>query len=257
MSDSLPVSGHRPRSLTTLLHPRRRVNVLGWGLAIALLLALVLRVIGLPLWFATVVGLLTIAGPLSLKWLDDQDEFGRPLMVLSVLVFAQGFHGIEHIVQWVQFHMLRMPAKLSSGLISPLNAEIIHFAWNWLILLTVGYLVAKGMRNPWAWLLLAWAAAHTFEHSYLFMHYVQSGGAQGLPGILGAGGWLNRTANQQPAVAFICNLAPALKTAPRLDVHFWWNVGETALLMLAARTTLRHGQLQPKPRQQPTSGADT
>lgn len=28
------------------------------------------------------------------------------------------------------------------------------------------------MRNSWAWLLLAWAMAHTFEHSYMFARYL-------------------------------------------------------------------------------------
>jgi hypothetical protein len=243
MSASLNVGKPEPRSLLMLIHPRQRGRVLAWGVGIGLLLALGLLAFDVPLWLATLVVLGAIAGPLSLKWLDDQDQFGKPLMVLSMLVFAQGFHGIEHIMQWLQFHVFNMPAKQSSGLISPLNAEIVHFTWNWLVLLTVGYLVARGMRNPWAWLLLIWAAAHTFEHSYLFMHYIQSGGAQGLPGILGRGGWLNRSANAQPAVAFICNLAPAVKTATRLDVHFWWNVGETVLLMLAARSALLRHQL--------------
>ncbi len=244
MSASLHAGKRGPRSLLLLLHPRQRSRLLARGFAIGLVLALLLRTAGLPLWFATVVLLGAIAGPLSLKWLDDQDQFGKPLMVLSMLVFAQGLHGIEHIVQWLQFHVFGVPAKLSGGLISPLNAEIVHFTWNWLVLLAVGYLVVRGMRNPWAWLLLLWAAAHTFEHSYLFLHYLQSGGAQGLPGILGRGGWLNRTANAQPAVAFICNLAPAVKTATRLDVHFWWNVGETALLLLAARAAVLRGQMQ-------------
>jgi hypothetical protein len=243
MSASLPAEKTEPRSLLMLIHPRQYGTRLSNGFVIGLFLAMILLIFGVPGWFATVVVLIAIAGPLSLKWLSDQEQFGKPLMVLSMLVFAQGFHGIEHIVQWLQFHVFNLPAKQSSGLISPLNAEIVHFIWNWLVLLAVGYLVASGMRNPWAWLLLIWAAAHTFEHSYLFLHYVQSEGAQGLPGILGRGGWLNRTANSQPAVAFICNLAPAVKTATRLDVHFWWNVGETVLLMLAARSTLIRRQL--------------
>ena len=57
------------------------------------------------------------------------------------------------------------------------------------------------MRNPWAWLLLAWTTAHTFEHSYMMVRYlivlqdmralgVTNVAAQGLPGILGRDGWL-------------------------------------------------------------------
>ena len=54
--------------------------------------------------------------------------------------------------------------------------------------------------------------------------------AQGLPGILGRDGWLATSAVTQGT--FICRM-PGLTTAVRLDVHFWWNIGETTLLLLA------------------------
>jgi hypothetical protein len=60
--------------------------------------------------------------------------------------------------------------------------------------------------------------------------------AQGLPGILGRDGWLARS--ELTRGTFLCNL-PGLTTASRLDVHFWWNVGETALLLLAGHSYLR------------------
>jgi hypothetical protein len=60
--------------------------------------------------------------------------------------------------------------------------------------------------------------------------------AQGLPGILGQGGWLARSALTQGT--FLARL-PGLTTALRLDVHFWWNVGEMSLLVFAAHTYLK------------------
>ena len=39
---------------------------------------------------------------------------------------------------------------------------------------------------------------------------------------------------------FLCRL-PAVTTANRLDVHFWWNAGEAVLLFLAADRFLRRG----------------
>ena len=112
--------------------------------------------------------------------------------------------------------------------------------------MVVLYLVCGGMRNPWAWVLLAWTVAHALEHTYMMARYLQLQGelqrlgvpnvsAQGLPGILGRDGWLARSAATQGT--FLCRL-PGLTTTTRLDVHFWWNTGETALLLLAGHLFL-------------------
>jgi hypothetical protein len=37
---------------------------------------------------------------------------------------------------------------------------------------------------------------------------------------------------------FLCRL-PGLTTAVRLDIHFWWNTGETSLMILAANAYCR------------------
>jgi hypothetical protein len=140
----------------------------------------------------------------------------------------------------------RWSAHASTGLLSPANAEWVHFVWNWLVLLIVIALVAGRMRGVWAWLLLAWATAHTVEHTYMFVRHLQVLGelrglrvtgitAQGLPGILGRDGWLARS--ELTRGTFLCQL-PGLTTANRLDVHFWWNAGETALLLLAGHAYL-------------------
>jgi hypothetical protein len=96
-------------------------------------------------------------------------------------------------------------------------------------------------------LLLAWTTAHTFEHSYMMVRYllvlqdlralgVTNVAAQGLPGILGRDGWL--ASSELTQGTFICRLA-GVTTAVRLDVHFWWNIGETGLLLLAANTYMQ------------------
>ncbi len=81
------------------------------------------------------------------------------------------------------------------------------------------------------WLLVAWTAAHTAEHTYIFVNYLDEvqrlarlglplDGAQGLPGFFGQGSWLATHAGTGSALTFVCTLAPSLKSAPRLDVHF-------------------------------------
>jgi hypothetical protein len=229
--------------LLELIDPREQTRtmliLLTGGVAAG---AAAMRWWGLPLWGATVAVLLLLLTPAVLKWRDDLSRFGTTAMVISILLAMQGFHSIEHAAQLLEYHVLNWPARVASGLISAANAEWIHFTWNWIVLLVVVYLVWAGMRNPWAWLLLAWSLAHTLEHTYLFIRYlavlddlrrmgVTNVPAQGLPGILGRDGWLASSPATQGT--FLCRL-PGLTTVVRLDIHFWWNAGETALMILAA-----------------------
>jgi hypothetical protein len=227
-------------SLLTLLHPRGQLPLFAAFLTLGLVLSwLFVGWYGAPLWSAVVFTLALLLVPATRKWQADRQELGWPLTILGVLLATQAFHTIEHLAQWVQYHLLGWPLKASSGLISPLNAEIVHFGWNWAVLLTVIGLVLVGLRNRWMWLLLAWATAHTAEHTYMFINYLQSGGIQGLPGFFGAGGWLARQVDTSAPIAFLCQIAPGLAEAPRLDVHFWWNTGEIGLLLLAAAAAVR------------------
>ncbi len=245
-----PVEAHSPTRfpLLALLHPREQTRAVVILLVLGLLLwGIVVSAAGLPIWGATTIVLALLLVPGVQKWRADLLRYGSTVMVLSMLLTMQGFHSIEHAVQWIQFHLLHWPPWRSSGLISALNAEWVHFIWNWTVVLVVLLLVRGGMRNVWAWLLLGWAVAHTLEHSYMMVRYLQmqqelqhlgvpSVSAQGLPGILGRDGWLARSPATQGT--FLCRL-PGLTTAVRLDVHFWWNTGETALLLVAAHAFLR------------------
>lgn len=229
--------------LLELMHPRSQL----WPLVILAIVGTVAATIATlvlqsPLWMASVGALTLLAPSMLIKWHADWRRYGTTATVLCVLLFLQGFHSIEHIVQWVQYHILRWPSFVSSGLISAANSEWVHFVWNWSVLLTVIWLIARGMRNFWAWILLVWAFAHTFEHSYMMLRYllvlqelntlgVSNVSAQGLPGIFGRDGWL--ATSEWTQNTFLCRI-PGLTTAVRLDVHFWWNIGEIALLLPAA-----------------------
>ena len=236
--------------VVALLDPRERARFVAVMLAFGLLLGWsTMAWFGWPVWAATATALAVLVVPGVAKWRDDARRYGRTAMVLSVLLVTQGIHGFEHVVQWFQFHVLNFTLRSSNGLLSPANAEWIHFAWNWSVLLVIAYLVWQGMRGPWAWLLVGWALAHSLEHTYLLVRYldvlaqlermgVTTVTAQALPGVLGQDGWLARSAATQGT--FLCRL-PGLTTATRLDVHFWWNVGEIALLLPAAHQfLLRH-----------------
>jgi hypothetical protein len=60
--------------------------------------------------------------------------------------------------------------------------------------------------------------------------------AQGLPGIVGRDGWLARS--EWTRSTWICGI-PGITTAVRLDVHFWWNAIEMALILAGAHVFLR------------------
>jgi hypothetical protein len=72
--------------------------------------------------------------------------------------------------------------------------------------------------------------------------------AQGLPGILGRDGWIATSPVTQNT--FLCRL-PGFATAQRLDVHFWWNVGEVSLLLPAANAYMSRIQGRSTPSGQP------
>lgn len=234
--------------LLRLLHPKQYASAVGISLAVGLTLSWTIVAAGVaPLWAATAMTLLLLLPAGFFKWRDDYRRYGRTVMFLSVLLTAQGLHTIEHLIQWTQYHILYWTLRQSNGLLSPANAEWVHFVWNWLVLLVVLLLMSGGMRNVWMWLLLAVAAFHAVEHTYTFIRYqiilreltamdILNVTAQGLPGIVGRDGWLARS--EWTRGTWICSI-PGLTTAVRLDVHFWWNAIEMALLILAGHVALR------------------
>ena len=235
--------------LLELLHPRDATRLLVTTIVVAVVFGVVARsAMGWPLWATMAAGLVLVLIPASVKWRSDLRRYGPALTVLGALLLLQGFHGIEHLAQFFQNHVLGLNLRASNGLISPANAEWVHFVWNWGVLLTIVALMVSGqLRNIFGYALLVWTTAHTLEHSYLMIRYLQvldelkamgiNGiTAQGLPGIFGQDGWLARSDVTQGT--FLCRI-PGLTVASRLDIHFGWNAGELALLVLAAHLTLR------------------
>jgi hypothetical protein len=234
--------------LVALLNPGRLAPAVAASFAAGLAVGWsAYQFLGFPVWSITMIVLLALLPVGVVKWRGDLRRYGPTVMLLSMILVAQGTHTIEHIVQWIQYYLLNMPARRSTGLLSAANAEWVHFVWNWAVMIVVLGLARGGVRNFWATLLLAVTTAHTLEHTYLFVRHlivlselhqmnVFNVTAQGLPGIIGRDGWLARSALTQNT--FLCTL-PGLTTAMRLDVHFWWNVIEMLLLLGAGAVFLR------------------
>ncbi len=203
--------------------------------------------LGWELWQAVLFALGVLAVPAAIKWRADARRYGATAAVAGALVTVQGLHTVEHIVQWWQRHVLNESMRASNGLLSPANSEWVHFVWNWAVSAAIIFLMLRGMRGLWAYALFAWAFAHTIEHTYMFIRYLQVGAelqaagvsdvtAQGLPGILGAGGWLDLNAGTR--FDFVCGM-PFITTADRVDTHFAWNTGEMLLLLPAVHVFLK------------------
>ena len=232
----------------------RKINLLSLALLAAGLLVgwAVSAAFAFPLWLVTLIILAVLMPAGLMKWRIDRAKYGGTVMLLSIVLITQGLHTIEHVTQFAQYYLLLLPARQSNGLLSPANSEVVHFVWNWGVLIVVIALIRGGMRNIWMYLLLAVATGHTFEHSYMFIRYlivfqdlqelgVGSVTAQGLAGIFGRDGWLARSpVTRGTFLSFL----PGLTTAMRLDVHFWWNALELFLLLLAGRVFLRREWLQ-------------
>lgn len=244
-----PTGPTPPRlALLTALHPRQHTGLLLATGAVALVAGGAATALwGLELWQAVAGVLLIMAAPAALTWRATAHRYGWPVAVGAAVVSVQGLHTIEHGVQWVQRHILHLSLRDANGLLSPANAEWVHFVWNWALLAAIVLLVVGGMRNVWAWALLIWATAHTLEHTYLLWRFLEANAelrqlgqgqimAQGLPGIIGRGGWLDLNAGSQLPV--FCGL-PFVTTTDRLEGHFVWNAGEFGLLIPAVNAFVR------------------
>lgn len=225
--------------LVTLLHPRKRLPVALVSFSLAFLIwAFLVGQSQLSLSSSSLIALGVIAVPVGLKLFDDAQSWGLGATVLSSLLILQGLHTLEHLAQVFQYYVLGWTANQALGLITQANLEWIHFSWNWLVWAGIVFLFVRGLRNPWAWALLIWASLHSAEHTYLLFRYFRVAAelktlglpvfeaAQSLPGVLGKDGLLS--------LSSLCGTIPGLTTASRTAVHFWWNFGEVALLLLAA-----------------------
>jgi hypothetical protein len=143
------------------------------------------------------------------------------MVVFTFLLLAQTGHLLEHVAQMVQIHTLGLTGSDARGIVGQLDIEWAHFAWNAAVVVLLGVLLFHFRSNAWLVAACVFAAWHLVEHDVIMMSFLATG-IPGSPGLLAAGG----------------SIGGGLPVS-RPDLHFLYNLVETALIALACRWQLR------------------
>lgn len=182
-----------------------------------LAIALGLRALGVAV--ATLVPWVPL---LVRKLRGDWSNFGA-LALFETLVILQLAHFAEHVSQVIELHWLNWAPPLARGIIGELDIEPVHFWWNTAILFGATFLLFRYRRNKWLWASWLFSIWHEVEHVYLYFIWYLPKGISGHPGIFGAGGVIDAA-----------NISlPILTELGRADLHFWYNLFEIGLFVIA------------------------
>lgn len=152
------------------------------------------------------------------------------MAAFTLLVLAQTGHLLEHVWQMVQIHALGLSGSDARGIVGQLDIEWVHFAWNAGVVVLLGALLLRARSDRWLALACVIAAWHLTEHDVIMMSYLATGIA-GAPGLLASGG----------AIGGGLPLA-------RPDLHFLYNLAETAAIAYAYLGQLRAEATPPSSR---------
>lgn len=169
---------------------------------------------GWPLW-AIVLATLLPWLPVFMREMVWTYRHYQWLAIFYLLVIIQGGHVLEHVAQMYQIHILGWPGPQARGIIGPLDIEWVHVIFNTWVLVAVVALLYPFRANLWLWLTLLVAVWHELEHLFIMIVYLTTGQA-GTPGLLSRGGVLGGGL-----------------PLSRPDLHFWYNLVETAPLLIA------------------------
>ena len=184
-----------------------------------------------PLWGIVLAALLPWLPAVTRDtgWMEWHGRDGW-MAFFALLVITQGGHFAEHLIQVSQIHLLGWPQAEAHGVIGRLDVEWVHFLWNSFVLLAVIALLRRYGRERWLWVSLLFAGWHQVEHVYLIAIYLETG-LEANPGLLATGG---RLGGGFPL--------------SRPDLHFLYNVVETAPLFIAFARVVRQAPVATLPR---------
>jgi hypothetical protein len=143
------------------------------------------------------------------------------MAVFTLLLLAQTGHLFEHVWQMVQIHTLGLTGSDARGIVGQLDIEWVHFTWNAGVVALLGILLIHARANRWLVIACLVAAFHLVEHDVIMMSFLATG-IPGSPGLLAAGG----------------AIGGGLPIS-RPDLHFIYNLVETAAIAVAFRGQLR------------------
>lgn len=143
------------------------------------------------------------------------------MAVFTLLMLAQTGHLLEHVWQMVQIHALGLTGSDAQGIIGQLDIEWVHFIWNAGVVGLLGAMLIHFRSNRWLVVACLFAAWHLVEHDVIMMSFLATG-IPGSPGLLASGG----------------SIAGGLPLT-RPDLHFVYNLIETATIAVAYRWQLR------------------
>lgn len=173
-----------------------------------------------PLWAIVLATLLPWIPVFAseMAWMHHHYKW---IALMYVLVFTQLGHFGEHLAQIVQIYVFGLRGADASGIFGALDVEWVHFIWNTWIIIALTPLLGRFPQNTWLWVALFIAGWHELEHAYIMSVYLSTG-VERTPGLLSRGG----------AIGGGLPLT-------RPDLHFYYNLIETAPLVLAFGSQLR------------------
>ncbi len=190
-----------------------------------------------PLWATVVAGLLPFV-PLFVVGARWNFRRQHGLVLLYVLIVTQTGHFLEHVAQMIQIHVLGLQGAQAQGVFGMLNIEWVHFLWNTWVLIAAVVLLVRYRGNAWLWFTTLFAAWHALEHAYIVWIYLRTGVA-GTPGLLSLGGAIQGGLPiTRPDLHFLYNL---IETAP-LVVAFFWQVRHTPANAALEQKPARRGR---------------
>lgn len=173
-----------------------------------------------PMWALAVMTALMWLPVLAIELTWAYRNYGWLAFFYLIFISQLGHFG-EHLVQMYQIHVLGLPAKMSHGVIGPLDIEWVHVIFNTWVLFGAIVLLTRYPKNKWLWITLIAATWHEIEHLYIITYYIQTG-IPGNPGLLSRGG----------AILGGFNIA-------RPDMHMFYNILETVPLVVAFFVQIR------------------
>jgi hypothetical protein len=143
------------------------------------------------------------------------------MALFTLLVLAQTSHLLEHVAQMIQLHVFGLTGSDARGIVGQLDIEWVHFIWNAAVVVVLATLLVRFRSDRWLAVACVIAGWHLVEHDVIMMSFLATG-IPGSPGLLASGG----------------SIGGRLPLS-RPDLHFIYNLVETAAIAIAYRWQLR------------------